>query len=341
MKKTFTVLLTIYLTIATVAAVLFGWLYFGSLKNEGVSFNAKALVERVYNDLGFNKAVLNTSSTSADSLDYEDFTSGDLMEAVLANQEISGGIYQPWTAKLHLSMVKSVLGSVSTDFDQNAIYKSQITYVQDGNAYHRDTYYAKITVTEDSVLASIAIDTANASDAQSFPEAKEPTPFNTWHIKVQQTSKLGWKLSSYVYFNAGPDDYSYTGGSGYVMSIGEFTAAADENGKLYQMGMLSIGYKNPTEEIKEPKVKGQTTLNGFVFVDANTQTKKKIEVQDASNVTDPEKIALAETRANEIISAVAVMPDLSEQSETVEKDFTNKIFEECWIGEGIDAEKLS
>ena len=50
---------------------------------------------------------------------------------------------------------------------------------------------------------------------------------------------------------------------------------------------------------------------------------------------------LAETRANEIISAVAIMPDLSEQSETIEKDFTNKIFEECWIGEGIDAEKLS
>ncbi len=340
MKKTFTVLLTIYLTIATVAAVVFGWLYFGGLKNEGFSFNAKALVERVYNDLGFNKAVLNTGSTSADSLDYEDFTSGDLMEESWGNAEVAS-IYHPITAKLHLSMVKSVLGCVPTDFDQNAIYKSQITYVLDENDYHRDTYYAKITVTEDSVLASIAIDTANASDAQSFPEAKKPTPFNTWHIKVQQTSKLGWKLSSYVYYKADPDNYSYTGGSGYVMSVNEFTAAADENGKLYQMGMVSIGYTNPTEEIKEPKVEGQTILNGFVFVDANTQTKKKIKVQETENVTDPEIVATAETRANEIISAVAVMPDLGEQSETVEKDFANKIFEECWIGEGINAEKLS
>ncbi len=336
-KQVFTAIISIYLTIATVAAVVFGWLYFGGLKNDGVSFNAKALVERVYNDLGFNKAV-QTGSTSADALDYENFESGDIMDATWGDEDVPS-IYQPFTAKLHLSMVKSVLGSVPTNFDQNAIYKSQISYKQDGTSYHRDTYYAKITVTDDSVLASISIDTAQ-SESESCPEAKEPSDFTTWRIKVQQTSKLGWKLNSYVYYDATPEDEGYTQ-EGYVKSLGEFTAAADENGKIYQMGMLSFAYKNSTQAIKEAKVADGTTLDGFIFVDANTQTKKKIKINETSTVNDQDIKELAETKANEIISAVAVFPDFDEQSETVEKDFANKIFEECWIGEGIDAEKLS
>lgn len=342
MKKTvFTAIISIYLTIATVAAVVFGWLYFGGLKNDGVSFNAKALVERVYNDLGFNKAVLNTGSTSADSLEYQDFESGDIMEMVLASKEATSSFYNPWTAKYHLSLVKSALGTLSNDFDQDGIYKSQVSYIQDENGYYRDTYYIKLTITDNSVLASLYFNNEIRGDANfTNPEFDPTKTSNIFRIEVKQTTGLGWELATYQY-----DNSSIEGNNS--MFAAKFSAAADTKGKLYQMGMMSFEFKNPSTQITEPKVSGTTKLNSFLLIEANSQTKKKILVDQRPDygqeldIKDQDMIDRAEKETLKIALAVEEMPDLTQKSGIFEKDYADKVFQDCWIDEGGNVEKLS